>query len=88
MHGKTIIFGAGEKGKLLQLIRIQEDVIFLDDNKNLQGQNLAGIKIYNSNELEKLLSKNKIEKLIITTPSITRNRLMELFDCLKKSCFY
>ena len=84
-HGKTIIFGAGETGgKLLQLIRIQEDVIaFLDDNKNLQGQNLAGIKIYNSNELEKLLSKNKIEKLIITTPSITRNRLMELFDCLK-----
>ena len=84
-QSKTIIFGAGETGgKLLQLIRTQEDVIaFLDDNKNLQGQNLAGIKIYSSNELEKLISKNKIAKLIITTPSITRNRLMELFDCLK-----
>ena len=71
------------KENFYNLLEFEEDVIaFLDDNKNLQGQNLAGIKIYNSNELEKLLSKNKIEKLIITNPSIFY-RLMEKFDCLK-----
>ena len=39
-HGKTIIFGAGETGgKLLQLIRIQEDVIaFLDEIKIYKGK--------------------------------------------------
>ncbi len=84
-ESKTIVFGAGETGgKLLQLISHQENIIaFIDDNKNLQGQNLAGIKIYSSSELEKIISKNKVEKLIIATPSITKNRLMELFDCLK-----
>ena len=84
-ESKTIIFGAGETGgKLLQLIKDQENIIaFIDDNKNLQGQNLAGKKIYAFSELKKLIDKSKVEKLIIATPSITKSRLTDVFNALK-----
>ena len=85
LQPNTIIFGAGEMGgKLLQVISNQENVIaFIDDNQNLKGQNLAGIKIYTPSEFKQLNAKYKINKLIIAVPSIGKNRLMSLFDDLK-----
>ena len=87
---KIIIFGAGEAGRftlnaLKQTSIDNVDIIaFIDDSPAKQGRNHKGVKIYKAKDLEDLLADNNIDKLIISTQSISTSRKNELAElCIK-----
>ena len=82
---KVAIYGAGEAGAQLcaslKTNRKYKIVNFFDDNKKLWNRELMGIPIYAPSEINK--SNNKIDQLLISIPSLTRNRRKEILESLE-----
>jgi FlaA1/EpsC-like NDP-sugar epimerase len=88
----VIIYGAGVSG-LITKRTIEKDsesnyniIGFIDDNKKLAYTRLQGSKIYHTSEIEKLISKNDVNKLIIAIQKPNYEYQQKILDiCLKKS---
>ena len=80
----VIIYGAGSGGievanniKLNQRFNI---LAFIDDDLNKIGRKLDGIKIYDINSISKIISRKKVDNILIAIPSLGltgRRRLIE-----------
>ena len=77
---KVLIYGAGNAG--IQLVSVlknsmsYEPVGFIDDAKELQGNNISGLNIFSIETIDKLIKKFKVQEVLIALPSISRaNRL-------------
>jgi FlaA1/EpsC-like NDP-sugar epimerase len=87
-----IIYGAGVSG-LITKRTIEKDnesnyniIGFIDDNKKLSNTRLQGSKIFHSSELETLISKYHVNKLIIAIQKPNyENQQCILDTCIKKS---
>jgi len=86
----VIIFGAGESG-ILTKRTIDHDkdsgkkvIAFLDDDHKKRFKTVEGLKIYNlEQDFNHLISKYKIDELVISVQKISRKRKEELVDlCL------
>ena len=86
---KALVYGAGTFGKKLEIAlkdnkRI-EIVGFLDDDKNLQGNTLNRLKIYDTDRLEELTQKLGISSVLMALPKLdTGKRQEKLRKILKK----
>ncbi|ENZ7267455.1 polysaccharide biosynthesis protein [Enterococcus faecalis] len=89
----TIIVGAGEGGRILynsfigsktaQSIRI---VGFVDDDPNKQNIYLSGKKVLGMlKDLPELIQKYDVEMVTIAIPSLSREKLRELFELVESS---
>lgn len=86
-----IIYGAGESGVITKRTVDQDKdsgrnvVCFFDDDIKKKGKNLVGIPIYNTFEdFHSIVSKQKINELIISIQEIPRKRKEEIVDlCLQ-----
>jgi len=72
---KALIYGAGSSGKRLEIAlqgnnRI-EVVGFLDDNKNLCGSTLNGLKIYTPENINELIEKQSISSVLLAMPNLS-----------------
>jgi len=84
------IYGAGEAAVITKRKLEQESsqgnkvVVFFDDNPNMVRKSLEGITIFNGgDEFENIVSKFRIENLIIAIPSISKNRKQDIIEkCL------
>lgn len=86
---KVIIYGAGEAGVLMKRTLDHDttanyDVVaFVDDNKGLKGKKVEGVTIYNRDRLAHLISKEKVDELIISILKLPKSRKKEIVDiCL------
>ena len=82
----VIIFGAGEAG-LISKRTIDRDagtkykvIAFIDDNKNKIGKKIEGISIHSANHLEKLLDKNDVHHIILSSKTIGTDRKKEIIE--------
>ena len=89
----TIIVGAGEGGRILynsfigsktaQSIRV---VGFVDDDPNKQNIYLSGKKVLGMlKDLPELIQKYDVEMVTIAIPSLSREKLRELFELVESS---
>ena len=87
----VLVFGAGELG-LMTKRTVDHDkdsgrkiIGFLDDDPIKKGKTIEGVRIYNLEEnFADLVSKHKIDELIISIQEISRKRKEELVDlCLR-----
>ena len=73
---KIAIYGAGSAGAQLEaslrLSNIYKISFFIDDNTNLKGRSLNGIKIINPIDLEK--NNYNIDQIFLAIPSLTREK--------------
>ncbi len=71
---KVAIYGAGDAGRQLLTALRQgseyEPVLFIDDNRQLKGQVINGLKVYRPHHLEKLISQEGIKHVLLAMPSI------------------
>ena len=81
---KILIYGAGQAGRQLSNLFLESNyekvVGFIDDNLNLQSRSQNNISIYGPSEIESLVKKNNISKIIIAIPSIKKegkNRILK-----------
>ena len=70
-----LIYGAGEAGfKVTQFIANSKIIGFIDDNDSLIGKVIGQYRIYSPENLEKIISDNRINKIIIAIPSLLQNQ--------------
>ena len=86
----VIIVGNGKSGKLLAAKLMYENPIglnilgFVDDERNIGDFVVAGKKILGKyNDLPKIISKNKVDELIISLTDESYDRLFDLLDYCK-----
>lgn len=87
----VLIYGAGEAGVLLvKESRINPNfsyriVGFLDDNPNKKGGKVYGLKVLGGLEdVEKIIEKNEISKIIISMPSVEQSKISNILKELNK----
>jgi FlaA1/EpsC-like NDP-sugar epimerase len=81
------IYGAGRAGTQLAsaLSHTAEyrNVAFIDDKKELQGAVIAGINVYPSSDLAKLVANKGIQIIILAMPSLTKAEQKEILHALE-----
>lgn len=75
---RVFIYGAGAAGgQLVASIRHNNRYQisgFLDDDKNLQGRDLSGYKIYNPKDAQILIDEFNIDEILLALPSVSKVR--------------
>ena len=83
---KTFIYGAGSAGRQLAaaLAHSQEMSVvgFLDDDKDLHGQTLNQLPIYDPVELSSLVKALNVHRVLLAIPSATRKRRNEVLSVM------
>jgi FlaA1/EpsC-like NDP-sugar epimerase len=79
---RVAIYGAGEAGARLSMAlsgtRALDPLVFVDDNKNLHGRMVNGIKVYPPSQLPGLIQSRHIDRILLALPSLTRQRRREI----------
>lgn len=85
---RTLIFGAGSAGVQLALAlahsREMMPVAFVDDDAKLHGKHIAGLKVFARQELEKVVTSEKISEVLLAIPSTSRFVRNEIITALEK----
>lgn len=85
---QLVIYGAGQAGVQLAAIfrnsARQEVIAFLDDSPALQGRVLAGIRIHAPAELEDMVLRRGVAKVLLALPSVPASRRKELLERLSQ----
>jgi len=81
------IYGAGETGaKLVSALHLTHDTYvtcFFDDNPELHGQEVAGIKVYSPDNIENILLILGVDEILIAMPTATVAQKKIIFDRLE-----
>jgi FlaA1/EpsC-like NDP-sugar epimerase len=84
---RVAIYGAGEAG--MQLANAlkpgseYEPVVFIDDNRQLQKTTIAGIVVYPSCELRRLVAEHQITTVLLAMPLLTPQQQKRIIDELE-----
>jgi FlaA1/EpsC-like NDP-sugar epimerase len=80
------IYGAGAAGiqlaAALRQAREARPVFFIDDNPNLHGLMVAGLRVYSPKTLSQLIDAHGIEQVLLAVPSMSKERRDELIGKL------
>lgn len=72
-----LIYGAGQTGQQLATALLTDDHVdpaaFLDDDPKLRGLTVAGLRVHPSSDLDALIQKHDIKRVIIAMPSVARS---------------
>jgi FlaA1/EpsC-like NDP-sugar epimerase len=86
-EARVAIYGAGEAGARLSTVlcttRAFDPLVFIDDNRSLQGRMVNGIKVYPPEELPGLIKARNIDRILLALPSLTRRRRREILSSLE-----
>lgn len=84
---RVAIYGAGSAGtQLAYALRAGKEywpVLFLDDNPKRQHAEVAGLRIHAPENLQRLLSEQQIDEVLLAIPSATRARRLQVIDRLE-----
>ena len=74
----VVIYGAGSTGTMLaSALRSHENihvVAFVDDSKQVQGMTLMGIKVHPASQLERIVARYDVERVLLAMPSVAMAR--------------
>ncbi len=83
---KVLIYGAGRAGnQLLNGINMESNmkvVGFIDDNPTLIGRVIAGVTVFDPQQLGEVIVNTQTEKVLLAIPSATRARRLEIINAL------
>ncbi|MEO6012281.1 MAG: nucleoside-diphosphate sugar epimerase/dehydratase [Devosia sp.] len=84
----VLIYGAGDAGRQLAATLAGQGAGFvsgfLDDDPNLQGRDVSGLRVYAPSRLPSLISDFGVKEVILSMPSLDANRRQALFAELSK----
>ncbi|WP_442592954.1 polysaccharide biosynthesis protein [Parapusillimonas sp. JC17] len=83
---KVAIYGAGAAGnQLLSALRFSHRMVpvaFIDDNIELKGQKIAGLPVYEPNDLTRLIRDTGTQEVLLALPSASRARRNKIITIL------
>lgn len=84
----VVIYGAGETGvKLAAALRSGSHFVvqaFIDDNQELQGSEIAGVRVYSATSFENIVSRFTIDSVLLSIPSASRKRRSEIIQNISR----
>lgn len=84
----VIIYGAGRAGvQLAMALRHDPEyrpVAFIDDNPDLQGSVVLGLKVYRHTALSRLIERDQIEAILLAIPSASRRQRRNILGRLTR----
>ena len=84
---RIAIYGAGYAGQQVAAVLARSDahypVFFIDDEKTLQGNIVGGMPVYSVEKALAVFEKNRIEEILLTLPSVGRERKSEIVKSLE-----
>lgn len=76
------IYGAGRAGMQTAIALLSgpefRPIAFFDDSTQIQGRNVAGIRVYSPDKAIEVMQANRCRQLLIAIPSVTRSRRREI----------
>ena len=82
IESRVIIYGAGSAGiQLATALKVSAEmqpIAFIDKDKSLHNSYVGGLKILPPSALEKIISKNKVDEVLIAMPSASKSVLRSL----------
>lgn len=83
-----IVYGAGEAGRqILSLLFYNGEyvpVALLDDNRDLQGLYVGGVKVFPAHRIAELISSTNCRDILLAMPRISRERKSEIVALLRR----
>ena len=85
---RVAIYGAGNAGVQLYM-SIQRDkgiwpVAFIDDDPNLQGRRIGGLRIYGREDIPHLIRKTGTREIFLAIPSLQAARRQQILEYLER----
>ena len=72
---RILVYGAGQTGQQLIAALATDDAVqavaFVDDDPRLQALTIGGLKVYPAEEIESLVQRKKIDRIILAMPSVS-----------------
>ena len=85
---KVLIYGAGSAGvQLASALSTSNELVpvgFIDDNKDLEGNNISGLNVHSVNNIEDLINKLNVDEVLIAMPSASRSDRFNIIDKLER----
>ena len=86
-YKNVLVYGAGSAGvQLATALTYSSElnpVAFVDDDPSLLNHQIMGLKIYSSDNLEKIINSRKIEEVLLAIPSVSREKRNEIVNSLE-----
>ncbi len=84
---RVVIYGAGPTGvALLDALRRSRDSVpigFVDETQSLWGQDVSGLKVYRPDKLDKLISRDGVNEVLLAMPQLRRRERREIIRRLE-----
>ncbi len=84
---KVAIYGSGAAGnQLLAALRMgkgMRPVAFVDDDERVAGQIVAGLKVYPSCDIARMVEETGVQEVLLAIPSASRSRRKEILASLE-----
>jgi FlaA1/EpsC-like NDP-sugar epimerase len=84
---KVVIYGAGSAGRQLANALVNSSKVqlagFIDDDRNLQGGVVCGVRIRKAENLPSLVRKGGVEEILLAMPSASRQRRAQILSELQ-----
>ncbi|MDR9498537.1 MAG: nucleoside-diphosphate sugar epimerase/dehydratase [Hydrogenovibrio sp.] len=83
----VLIFGAGSSGQ--QLLSAMHNIPgvkvvgFVDDSKQLQGNDIHSVRVYGRKDLEFLIASEEVKEVFLAVPSIARSQKQKILNWLE-----
>jgi len=85
---RVLIYGAGESGRQIAATLAGQGGMtvagFLDDDKNLQGRDVSGVRVYSPSQLGDLLTDSGAGEVILSMTSLETSRRQEIYSDLSR----
>lgn len=79
---RVVIYGAGSAGiqlaRALRGTKEMQPIAFIDQSHNKQNTYVLGIKVFAPRKLQRILTKEKVDEVLIAMPSASRSTLRDL----------
>ena len=86
-RSNVLIYGAGSAGRQLATALSESTSIraigFIDDDRNLYGSIIGGLKVWRRADIRKLVDKFDVAEVFLAIPSADRQRRNEILDVLR-----
>ena len=86
-YKRVIVYGAGDAGiqliSALEYSKEYQPVGLFDDSKELQGNQIGGLNIYSIDYIVSVISKLKVDEVLIAMPSASRAKRRDIMNKLE-----
>jgi FlaA1/EpsC-like NDP-sugar epimerase len=84
---RVLIYGAGQAGiQLASTLRVMHEytpVAFVDDNKELHGATIGGMRVFSTDRLPDLIERRGIKQIFLAIPSLRKARRKQILERLE-----